>query len=169
MGRTRNGDGSSRLVGQIGPSPEWEPIGAHDDPTHRCFRSPRTSRPVCSPSTPVKWLPPSGERPWAQERRLRTGASFAAFSTSQVNISFLCGLPYVHLADQRPAPVELLAAPVLDGTRYGANPIYFSDVIVRRAGPFQSFADLRGCVWAYNDRDSHSGYNVVRYHLVPVG
>ena len=100
---------------------------------------------------------------------LRTGTSFAAFGAGQVDVGFLCGLPYVHLADQRPAPVELLAAPVLDGTRYGANPIYFSDVIVRRAGPFQSFADLRGCVWAYNDRDSHSGYNVVRYHLVQLG
>jgi len=63
-----------------------------------------------------------------------------------------------------PPPVELLAAPVLEGERYRDQPIYFSDVIVARRNPARSFADLRGASWSYNDPDSHSGYGVVLYH-----
>ena len=68
-----------------------------------------------------------------------------------------------------PAPVELLAAPVLQGERYHDLPIYFSDVIVRRDSPYHVFADLHGCSWAYNDPNSHSGYNITRYTLVRLG
>jgi phosphonate transport system substrate-binding protein len=67
---------------------------------------------------------------------------------------------------RNPSPVELVAAPVLQGERYQDRPIYFSDVIVRADSPLGSFADLRGRSWSYNDRDSHSGYNVTRHHLV---
>ncbi|HEX9068153.1 MAG TPA: PhnD/SsuA/transferrin family substrate-binding protein, partial [Ktedonobacterales bacterium] len=91
------------------------------------------------------------------------------FARGDCDAGFICGLPYVQLTRSHPSPVELLAAPVLQGERYGGHPIYFSDVIVRRESPYQSFADLRGCVWAYNDRDSHSGYNVTRHTLVRMG
>jgi phosphonate transport system substrate-binding protein len=100
---------------------------------------------------------------------LSVGASFEQFVAGQIDIGFICGLPYVNLTRQHPSSIELLAAPVLTGERYGGRPIYFSDVIVRRERPFQSFADLRGCSWSYNDCDSHSGYNVVRYQLVRMG
>jgi phosphonate transport system substrate-binding protein len=100
---------------------------------------------------------------------LIVGSSFDQFSAGQAEVGFICGLPYVHLARQRPSPVELLAAPVLHGGRYQGRPVYFSDVIVRRDSPYQTFADLRGCVWAYNDLDSHSGYNITRYRLVQMG
>jgi phosphonate transport system substrate-binding protein len=75
----------------------------------------------------------------------------------------------VQLARRQPAPIELLASPVLEGERYQNRPIYFSDVIVRRDSPFHSFADLRGHSWSYNDPDSHSGYNVTRSRLVQLG
>jgi len=75
----------------------------------------------------------------------------------------------VQLTRRQPAPVELLAAPVLEGERYHDRPIYFSDVIVRRDSSFQTFADLRGRSWSYNDPDSHSGYNVTRHRLVQLG
>lgn len=68
-----------------------------------------------------------------------------------------------------PPPVELLAAPILDGDRYQDRPVYFSDVIVARDSPARSFADLRGSSWAYNDPDSHSGYSVVLYQLATMG
>lgn len=97
------------------------------------------------------------------------GASFDAFAGGTVDAGFLCGLPYVQLARRNPPPVELLAAPVLQGERYGGRPIYYSDVIVHRDSPYRTFADLRGCSWAYNDPDSHSGYNVTRYRLVQMG
>jgi phosphonate transport system substrate-binding protein len=40
---------------------------------------------------------------------------------------------------------------------------------VARDSPAGSFADLRGRSWAYNDPDSHSGYNLTRYELVRRG
>ena len=53
--------------------------------------------------------------------------------------------------------------------RYGGAPIYFSDVVVRTDHPARSFAELRGASWAYNERLSHSGCGVTRYHLVQMG
>jgi ABC-type phosphate/phosphonate transport system substrate-binding protein len=47
--------------------------------------------------------------------------------------------------------------------------VYFTDVVVRRDDPAGTFADLRGRIWAYNDEGSHSGYNVVRHHLLALG
>jgi len=100
---------------------------------------------------------------------LAVGESFAAFAAGEVDVGFICGLPYVQLTRSSPAPVELLAAPVLQGERYRDLPIYFSDVIVRRDSPYHVFADLRGCRWAYNDPNSHSGYNITRSTLVRLG
>jgi phosphonate transport system substrate-binding protein len=100
---------------------------------------------------------------------LSVGTSFAEFAAGTADVGFLCGLPYVRLARERPVPIELVAAPVLHGERYQGRPIYFSDVIVRRESPFRAFADLRGRAWAYNDLDSHSGYNLTRAHLVSMG
>ncbi|MCK6630116.1 MAG: PhnD/SsuA/transferrin family substrate-binding protein [Anaerolineae bacterium] len=100
---------------------------------------------------------------------LTAGNSFDQFAAGRFEAGFICGLPYVELARQNPAPVELLAAPVLQGERFQNRPIYFSDVIVRRDSPFQTFADLRGCTWAYNEPGSHSGYNVTRYRLIRMG
>ena len=100
---------------------------------------------------------------------LRVGQSFAEFAEGQLDVAFICGLPYVRMASQYNCPVELLAAPVLIGKRYRHRPIYFSDVIVRNESPFTCFDDLRGCVWAYNERASHSGCNLVCYSLLERG
>ena len=100
---------------------------------------------------------------------LVVGRSFDDFASGDIDVGFICGLPYVQLRRRNPPPVELLAAPVLAGERYGGRPVYFSDVIVRRDSSFRAFTDLRGRTWSYNDLDSHSGYGVVRYHLVRLG
>lgn len=84
----------------------------------------------------------------------------------RVQVAFICGLPYSQKFDRPDRPVELLAAPVMLPERYRGQPIYFTDVIVRHDGPFQSFADLRGRSWAYNDAGSNSGYNMPRDHLL---
>jgi phosphonate transport system substrate-binding protein len=98
---------------------------------------------------------------------LTTAGSYAAIADADV--AFLCSLPYVEMASQGKAPVEPLAAPVLCGERYGGRPIYFSDVIVRHDSPFQSFADLRGRSWAYNEPRSQSGYGITRQRLLELG
>jgi phosphonate transport system substrate-binding protein len=98
---------------------------------------------------------------------LIVGDSYARIGDGDV--AFLCGLPYVRLAEQPQPPIELLAAPVLQGARYGGRPVYFSDVIVRRDSRFHTFANLRGERWAYDEPNSHSGFGVVRYHLARLG
>jgi phosphonate transport system substrate-binding protein len=102
---------------------------------------------------------------WSTE--LIVGESYARIGDADV--AFLCGLPYVRLAAQPEPQIELLAAPVLRGARYGGRPVYFSDVIVRRDSRIHTFADLRGARWAYNEPNSHSGFAVVRYHLARLG
>lgn len=100
---------------------------------------------------------------------LSVGTSFDQLKTGQAEGAFFCGLPYVQLTRQPPPPVELLVAPILQGDRYQGRPIYFSDVIVHRDSALKTFADLRGCTWAYNEIGSHSGYNITRYRLLQLG
>jgi phosphonate transport system substrate-binding protein len=99
------------------------------------------------------------------DTRLVVGTSFSQLINGEVDVAFLCGLPYVRLAEG----VEPLAAPVLAGDRYRAQPVYFSDVIVAKDSRFQSFADLRGASWSFNDSDSHSGYLVTLVRLLDLG
>ncbi|MEO8285434.1 MAG: PhnD/SsuA/transferrin family substrate-binding protein [Chloroflexota bacterium] len=109
-----------------------------------------------------------GER-LGYDTELVVGGSFDEFAEDIADVGFICGLPYVLLMRQDTPPVEVLAAPVLEGGRYGGKPVYFSDVIVRADSPLRSFADLHGHSWSYNDRDSQSGYGVTRYRLVEMG
>ncbi|HXE72290.1 MAG TPA: PhnD/SsuA/transferrin family substrate-binding protein [Candidatus Nitrosotenuis sp.] len=95
--------------------------------------------------------------PWPERERM--------LYQGQADLGFVCGLGYV-LQDRL---FELLAAPVMEGSRYGGRPVYFSEVVVRRDSPFRSFPELRGTVWAYNEPYSHSGYNVLRHHLARLG
>ena len=87
----------------------------------------------------------------------------------QVDVGWICGLPYILKADLPAPTVELLAAPVMIGERYGGAPVYFSDVMVREDSPYHSFEHLRGARWAINEPLSHSGCNVVRSHLFDLG
>jgi phosphonate transport system substrate-binding protein len=98
---------------------------------------------------------------------LVVGSSYERLS-EQAEVSFLCGLAYIELR-RLGQPIEPLAAPLLRGGRYDGRPVYFSDVIVRRDSPFRSFADLRGCSWAYNEPYSHSGPGITCYRLVESG
>jgi phosphonate transport system substrate-binding protein len=100
---------------------------------------------------------------------LVVGGSFDQFERGQADLGVICGLPYVWLADRRPAPVQPLAAPVLAGDRYGGRPVYYSDVIVRRDSPITSLEELGGCSWAYNEPASHSGHAATLYSLVRMG
>lgn len=85
------------------------------------------------------------------------------------DICFVCSLPYVMFEREGVSPALPIAAPVLVGERYGGRPIYFSDVIVHRDSDADSFLDLRGRSWAYNEQLSQSGYGIIRYHMVSIG
>jgi phosphonate transport system substrate-binding protein len=102
-----------------------------------------------------------GDISWQERERL--------LDEGQIQVGWICGLPYVWKADQDPAPVQLLAAPVMQHPRYQERPIYFSDVVAHRDSQWHTFEDLRGASWAYNEPHSQSGYNVTRYHLATLG
>lgn len=100
---------------------------------------------------------------------LQVARSMAGFERGEIDIAFICGLPYVRLKQRFPLLITPFAAPVLQGERYQHRPIYFSDVIVRRDSPFTTFAELRGRRWAYNVDDSQSGYGITRHTLLLMG
>lgn len=99
--------------------------------------------------------------PWQErERQLDEG---------RIHVCWICGLPYVWKADAADSVVEACVAPVMAAQRYANRPVYYSDIVVRRDSTYQRFADLRGASWAYNEANSHSGFNVVRHHLATLG
>jgi phosphonate transport system substrate-binding protein len=85
------------------------------------------------------------------------------------DVCFVCSVPYVLLARTGSIGMDVIAAPVLHGERYGGRSVYFSDVIVRSDGPVRRFAELAGSRWAYNEPFSHSGFLVVLHHLAAIG
>jgi phosphonate transport system substrate-binding protein len=93
----------------------------------------------------------------------------AMLDDGRVHVGFLCGWSYAQRHDRPERSVDLLCAPVMAAPRYEHRPIYFTDVVVRSDRPWQTFADLRGRSYAFNDRGSHSGYNVPRDHLLRLG
>ncbi len=108
--------------------------------------------------TPVQWI---NDISWRQREQ--------QFDRGEIQLCWLCGLPYVWKADSGAPQIELVATPVMAAPRYGDQPVYFSDVVVNAHSRFLSFGDLRGVSWAYNEQHSHSGYNVVRQHLARLG
>lgn len=87
----------------------------------------------------------------------------------EIEVGWICGLPYIWKADLPSPVVELLVAPVMLAERYGDEAVYFSDVMVRTESPVEAFSDLRGARWAYNEPRSHSGYNVIKSYLFDIG
>ena len=75
---------------------------------------------------------------------------------------FMCGYPWV-VREHRP---RLLASPVPSPERYGNQPVYFSDFVVRADSRFATLEDTFGTRLAYSIETSHSGYNAARHHLL---
>jgi len=98
-----------------------------------------------------------------------TTGNYEGYLADRYDVAFICSLPYVMFERAGSVPAVPVAAPVLDDARYGAAPVYYSDVIVNAASPFESFGDLRARSWAYNEVLSQSGYGIIRYHLARLG
>jgi phosphonate transport system substrate-binding protein len=99
--------------------------------------------------------------PWQERERL--------LDSGEIDVAWMCGLPYIRKRDDRATDIELLAAPIMKHPRYAEMPVYYSDIVVRADSHFHCFDDLRGTIWAYNERGSHSGFNLIRYHLATRG
>jgi phosphonate transport system substrate-binding protein len=90
------------------------------------------------------------------------------FTTDRADIGFVCAPSYRWLRDSRPNAVELLPLPVPADPRCNGRPVYFSDVVVPRTSEAESLADLRGKRWAFNDRNSRSGWFSMVERVAPL-
>lgn len=70
---------------------------------------------------------------------------------------YLCGLPASRLLETH----TVVGAPVLRDGRYLDRPVYFTDVVAARNGGQSSWESRSGAVWAFNHRDSFSGWVAV--------
>lgn len=87
-----------------------------------------------------------------------------------VQIGFVCGYPYILSHDgQENPPTKLLVAPVHAAPHYKNEPKYYSYIIVHKDSPINTFDDLKGKRWVYNDEISNSGYNMPRAKMVSIG
>ena len=102
-----------------------------------------------------------GNIPW-QERAQQLAAG-------SIHLGWICGLLFKRLQIEQQIPLQLLAAPIMCGEGYKGQPVYFSKVIVRADSEYQTFYQLRGVRWGYNEPGSFSGYAIVRHHLARLG
>lgn len=102
-----------------------------------------------------------------------TGLSYGTINSmleeGTVQSGFICGQPYVLLHDEPQPKALIIAAPIMKAARYQGQPIYFSDLIVRKDSPFQRLEDLKGRTYVYNDEISNAGYNMPRYRMLELG
>lgn len=84
----------------------------------------------------------------------------------QIDLMFICGLPFIRQHQRVPRQLQAIVAPVMQLPRYQKQPIYFSDVIVNASSNLKTFADLAGKAACYNDPGSNSGYYLLRYRLL---
>ena len=93
-----------------------------------------------------------------------------------IQIGFICGLPYTQLRAAN--KVKLIAIPVIAPKKtasglqasYQQSPgKYYSYTIAHKDSAIESWEDLKGKSYAYNDKHSNSGYNMPRYKLTQLG
>jgi len=87
----------------------------------------------------------------------------------QLDIAFICGLPFARHQRVVSTQLQALVAPVMQASRYQNRPVYFSDIIVNAESNLLCFDDLVGKTLCYNDPDSNSGYNLLCQRLIQAG
>jgi len=90
----------------------------------------------------------------------------SALLNAELDLAFICGLPFIRHDRANPHQFQALVAPVMRSPRYQNRPVYFSDVIVRSESNIQQFTNLAGQTLCYNDPGSNSGYYLLLHYLV---
>ncbi len=85
----------------------------------------------------------------------------ALWSRTDLGCAFMCGYP---LARADPPPT-ILAAPLPGPSRYGAKPVYWTDIVVRADSSLATLDDLFAVRFAYTSEDSQSGWQAPRLLL----
>ena len=86
------------------------------------------------------------------------------FGDGTADVGFVCSPTYKWLHQE----LNLLPVPVPADVRAEGRPVYFGDVVVNKQSPLAMFEDLRGRRWAYNDRNSRSGWFSMLDRIAPL-
>lgn len=90
------------------------------------------------------------------------------FTNDLADIVALHSTNYLELKKQNQEHMQLCPiAPVFQHQHAAGRPVYFSEIIIhaRNKDKYKDIIDLKGCGWAYNDKNSLSGNVVVLNHL----
>lgn len=82
-----------------------------------------------------------------------------------LEIGWVCGLIHATRLPTAPWKHSAVAAAVMSGDRYENSPVYFSDVVVAPSSRFVTLDSADEMVFAFNDRTSLSGYEMMVRHL----
>jgi ABC-type phosphate/phosphonate transport system substrate-binding protein len=85
------------------------------------------------------------------------------WARGDLGCAFMCGYPLVHAT---PTPL-VLAAMRPSPARYGHQPTYWTDLVVRADSSLFTASDALGCRFAYTTEDSQSGYHAPRRLFAP--
>jgi hypothetical protein len=81
---------------------------------------------------------------------LLNGESFEDFASANADAGLLSPLSYMQLLNEpSPPPVELIAAPLIQGTDAADIPPGLVDIVVHRESIVHTESDLENCRWAY--------------------
>ena len=92
------------------------------------------------------------------------------WARDDLGLAMMCGLPFAQQSHALPLPhgnrpLTLIAAPLPSPARYGGEPVYFTDIVVRADAPYRTLQDTFGGVVGYTLADSLSGGVALRHHL----
>lgn len=93
----------------------------------------------------------------------------AALRSGAAGVGWLCGFLHMNLGRSENWQFKAVAAPRSSRSGFDGRPVYFGDVIVRADSQHNSFDDLAGTVFAYNEESSLSGFHMMLDHLVETG
>src|SRR5580704_6597792 len=85
------------------------------------------------------------------------------WSRADLACAFMCGFPFALSAQ----PLRPVAAPVPAKAPISGRPVYDTRLVVRADSGFRTIEQTFGGRLGYTVEDSHSGYNALRYHLLP--
>ena len=112
--------------------------------------------------TLLRWVLKRAGGAWQVVEYPATAPLEALWSRQDLGCTFMCGLPYIW--DER--EIVPIAAPVVRGERYARRPIYFTDIVVRKASSYRTLEDTFGARLGYTVKHSQSGYMALREHLL---
>src|SRR5579884_511147 len=86
---------------------------------------------------------------------LLNGESFEDFTSANADAGLLSPLSYMQLLNEQLSPVELIAAPLMQGADATDIPPGLVDIVVHRESTVHTESDLEACKWAYYAGAAH--------------